>query len=443
LLGVLAAQQRPDLYASFVGAGQMVDVRETDRLFYADTLAWARRTGDTATVDTLRDLGTPPYDDPLAMLPVTAGEHRWNDYTGVDGHQGTRDFMQHLGMPEYTLLDKVGALAGLVDTYAVLYPQLQDLDLRTAVPRLDVPVYLVEGRYEARGRIEPVREWFARLDAPSRQLITFDLSGHRPFVEEPERFHRVMTGTVLAGTAPGEATARSAADPAAEPANELLDLFARYNADVLPGHLIAYAAAIVALGLVLWRPGRTTDRVVAGMLAVMWLWLGAVYLGRYAAQVDPVLGAAYAVLFVVEAWLLARAGVVRHDLAFTTGRGPGRWLGWAAIGYALVVYPFIGVALGHGWPQAPLFGMAPCPSVIVTFGLLLLTASPPPRHLLVIPLIWAILAPLAAVGHGVVEDLGLAVVGLLTVVIVLRATPRRRRAAAATTPQPHPRGRTA
>jgi len=431
LLGVLAAQQRPDLYAAFVGTGQMVDVAETDRMFHDDTLAWARRTGDTATIATLRALGAPPYDDPLAMLPVTAGEQDWNDYTGVAGHQGKREFSEHLGASEYTLLDKLSAIAGLADTYAVLYPQLQDLDLRTAAPRLDVPVYLVEGRYEARGRVVPAREWFAQLDAPDKQLITFGVSGHRPFVEEPEWFHQIMTDIVLADTAPEIATGASGADPTAEPADELLDLFDRYNRAVWPGHLLAYVLAAVVLWLVARRPGRAADRITAGLLAVMWLWLGVVYLGRYASQIDAVLGVVYAVLFIVQAGVFVRAGIMRRDLSFTPGRGVAGAFGWAAIGYALVVYPLLGIVLGHGWPQAPLFGMAPCPSTIFTFGLLLLAVPPLPRHLLVVPAVWAVLAPLAAVGHGVYEDVGLTVVGVVTVALVLAQDRRRSRLDAA------------
>ena len=426
LLGVLAAQQRPELYAAFVGAGQMVDIAETDRMFYDDTLAWAERAGDTATIDTLRGLGEPPYDDPLAMLPVTAGEQKWNNYTDVAGHQGKREFSEHLAVSEYTLLDKLSTLAGLADTYAVLYPQLQDLDLRTAVTRLEVPVYLVEGRYEARGRVEPVRGWFSKLDAPDKQLITFDVSGHRPFVEEPERFHEIMTGSVLGDTAPDVRTGATTADPTADPAKELLDLFARYNRAVWPGHLLAYVLAAVVLWLVARRPGETTDRVITGLLATMWLWLGVVFLGRYATQIDAGLGAAYAVLFIIQACLFVRAGIIRRDLAFTSGHGAAGWIGWAALGYALFVYPVLGIALGHGWPQAPLFGMAPCPSTIATFGLLLLVAPPLPRHLLMVPAIWAVLAPLAAVGHGVYEDVGLAVVGVLTVALVVVRDRRRR-----------------
>lgn len=57
LLGVRAVQQRPDLFAAYVGTGQMVSPVETDRLFYDDTIAWATRTGDDALLATLRRTG--------------------------------------------------------------------------------------------------------------------------------------------------------------------------------------------------------------------------------------------------------------------------------------------------------------------------------------------------------------------------------------------------
>jgi hypothetical protein len=52
-------------------------------------------------------------------------------------------------------MDRVNAVRGLADTFALLYPQLQGLDFRTDAPRIDVPVYLVMGRHEAPGRVIP------------------------------------------------------------------------------------------------------------------------------------------------------------------------------------------------------------------------------------------------------------------------------------------------
>ena len=93
--------------------------------------------------------------------------------------------------------------AGFLDTFAVLYPRLQDIDLRTDVTRLDVPVYLFQGRHEAPGRAVLAEQWFAALDAPAKQLVIGDTSGHRPLWEQPAEFHQFMTRTVLAETEGG------------------------------------------------------------------------------------------------------------------------------------------------------------------------------------------------------------------------------------------------
>jgi len=61
-------------------------------------------------------------------------------------------------------------------------------------------VYLLQGRHEARGRAEPAEQWFRLLDAPRKRLIPFATSGHRPPFEQPDRFHAVLTETVLPET---------------------------------------------------------------------------------------------------------------------------------------------------------------------------------------------------------------------------------------------------
>ena len=60
------------------------------------------------------------------------------------------------------------------------------------MPSLDVPVYMVLGAYEARGRAVPANEWFELLDAPSKERIVFEHSGHRPLFEEPAAFASIM-----------------------------------------------------------------------------------------------------------------------------------------------------------------------------------------------------------------------------------------------------------
>jgi pimeloyl-ACP methyl ester carboxylesterase len=98
----------------------------------------------------------------------------------------------NLFVPENSTMDRINGMRGLLDTFSVLYPQLQAIDFRTDVPSLDVPVYVVLGAHEARGRAVLAQEWFDQLDAPVKEMITFEHAGHRPPFEEPAAFAEVM-----------------------------------------------------------------------------------------------------------------------------------------------------------------------------------------------------------------------------------------------------------
>ncbi|MEP6632253.1 MAG: alpha/beta hydrolase [Lapillicoccus sp.] len=200
ILGVLAAQQHPELYRAYIGVGQMVDPRETDEVFYRDTLAWARNTNKTGLVDQLTTAGPPPYTDMLDYEPVLTNDSLVYPYDHTHNSEGAGGFSTNLFVNEYTLMDQLHAFAGFFDVFTVLYPQLQNLDLRRDATRLRVPVYLVEGRFEAPGRLGPATQWFSLLDAPAKHLVTFDTSGHRALFEQPELFQQLMTDTVLAQT---------------------------------------------------------------------------------------------------------------------------------------------------------------------------------------------------------------------------------------------------
>jgi Family of unknown function (DUF6064) len=87
--------------------------------------------------------------------------------------------------------------------------------------------------------------------------------------------------------------------------------------------------------------------------------------------------------------------------------------------YAMLIYPLIGTLLGHGYPRSPSFGVAPCPTTIFTFGLLLWTNARVPKIVLIIPFLWALLGFSAALSLGVREDLGLLLAGVLSVAMLL------------------------
>jgi pimeloyl-ACP methyl ester carboxylesterase len=207
-LGVLAASRHPQLYHAFVGSGQMVDQLETDLRLYQQALEHIERTGDTAMEASITAVGEPPWDRITGNALDLAGhvERLGTPYTppAAYAERGAPLGPVSVRASEYSLIEKVNVVRGLFDTFAVLYPRVQgEIDLRVMAPQLDVPVYLIEGRYEHPARYDLAVEWFQLLDAPRRQLFTLDRAGHAVAFERFDETHRIMTTIVLPETYPG------------------------------------------------------------------------------------------------------------------------------------------------------------------------------------------------------------------------------------------------
>ncbi|MBS3789207.1 MAG: alpha/beta hydrolase [Candidatus Bipolaricaulota bacterium] len=190
ILGTLAVKERPELFHAYIGAGQMVSPKETDIMFYEDTLELAESTGRNGLDSRLEKNGTPPYENILSYEPAISYEHQWNSNPARDP---STELPSNLFVSENSFMDKINGMRGFFDVFSILYPRIQEVDFRNDVLRLEVPVYIVMGKYEARGRETPAREWFGLLEAPTKELIEFDNSGHRPHFEEPAKFSSIMS----------------------------------------------------------------------------------------------------------------------------------------------------------------------------------------------------------------------------------------------------------
>jgi pimeloyl-ACP methyl ester carboxylesterase len=80
----------------------------------------------------------------------------------------------------------------------VVYPQLWEVDFRKQVTKLEVPVYFLIGRHDVNAPTVLVEEYYDLLEAPYKEIVWFEHSGHNPWVSESGRFVQVMVDTVLA-----------------------------------------------------------------------------------------------------------------------------------------------------------------------------------------------------------------------------------------------------
>ncbi len=200
-LGVLAVQEAPERYAAFVGVGQMVSQRATDAIYYTDTLGWAEATGRDDLAATLREIGPPPYADPRHYETVLSHEMEIYPYDHAANSEGAGQMSENLFVPEYSLTEQVRLLSGTLDTFAALYPRLQDIDFRRTATHFEVPVFFVQGAHEAPGRADLFADWYPRIQAPVKDQVVLETSGHRPLFEQPDAFVAYLSDVVLPRTA--------------------------------------------------------------------------------------------------------------------------------------------------------------------------------------------------------------------------------------------------
>ncbi len=196
---------------------------------------------------------------------------------------------------------------------------------------------------------------------------------------------------------------------------DVLVLFEKYNLAIRPMHVVVYVLALAALFLVL-NPARRSGKFVSIILSFFWLWSGIVFCFLFWGPGYPP-AYAFGVLIVIQGLFFAE-GAYRRKISFRFKPDVYSITGVLILAYAAFFYPLIGYLAGHGYPRGPILGVAPCPTTIFTFGLLMMARGKVPRYFLVIPLIWA-LSGFIPVSIGIVEDTGLILTGIVCTVMIL------------------------
>ena len=201
-LGIMLVQRYPELFHAFIGTGQMVAFLENDEICYDFALRWAQERGDAKKVETLIRQGPPPYYGEGVALKQAAyllDTYNYMNQNPAIADNGANTF-RDLAAPEYGLYDKVNWFRGVLDTLGIVYPHLWDVDFRRQATKLEVPVYFLIGRHDINAPVTLTEQYYELLDAPHKQIVWFEHSGHTPWVSESDRFVEAMVETILPET---------------------------------------------------------------------------------------------------------------------------------------------------------------------------------------------------------------------------------------------------
>lgn len=202
LVGTLLSSRYPEHIAAYCGVGQLVSGMENEKSSYAWTLEQARQRGDKKGIKALESISSygenPAGSDYMKHIMV---ERKWlNRYGGESGHDPS--FRGQLALtvifaPEYTFMDTVNFLRGSMNSLKAMWMSVLESDLRELVPRLEVPVLIIAGRYDYNVPSPLAESYFQTLTAPRKRFVWFENSAHSPCFEEPQKFAEEVSSFFL------------------------------------------------------------------------------------------------------------------------------------------------------------------------------------------------------------------------------------------------------
>jgi hypothetical protein len=96
------------------------------------------------------------------------------------------------------------------------------------------------------------------------------------------------------------------------------------------------------------------------------------------------------------------------------------FLGYFFILYSLIIYPVVGYLIEPNLFRTISIGL-PSPTIILTFGFLLLCDKKFSRYLLIIPSLWAVIGISAVIKLGVYQDSMMLIAAIIADVLILRS----------------------
>ncbi len=192
LVSVHMAQQRPDLFSAFIGIGQIANSKRAEKISFDFTMQAAKAAGDQETIQKLDEIGSPPYSAPKKWINTVMVERGlMQPYEMPDGSMQFslmdiyKIFTFYRG---YTIGEKLGSLEGSNISLQRLWMEAINADLFNTHPSLEIPVLIVQGKYDQHTVTEVAKDYFEALVAPTKAYLEFENAAHWPHLRDFDRY---------------------------------------------------------------------------------------------------------------------------------------------------------------------------------------------------------------------------------------------------------------
>lgn len=201
-LGIEAARRFPEHFYAYIGVSQVANTRASEEEAHAFILEAAKQNGDTKVVQEMA-LYAPDKATFLSMDYFKLRSKYLNLYGGGMIHQKFKMstiLLKVLSASFYTVKEKINMRKSMT----LSLPLIDDLikaELTDKDYTLEIPVYLLQGKYDQQTSYLQAKKLFDQIDAPVKQFYSFEQSAHSPMFEEIPLFQQILADIVEAKNA--------------------------------------------------------------------------------------------------------------------------------------------------------------------------------------------------------------------------------------------------
>lgn len=204
LLGVEMIRARPDLFAAYMGVGQIVDMARGEQLSYFGAIDRLRAKGDERRAAQLEAIGPPPYPSIKAL--VRQRKLLVTTMPAAERRVFRNAPLNLLLAPDARLKDLVDWQLGPRFSVGKLWDQIRAWRLADGGYDFDVPLTFVQGELDLQTPSALVTEAFAKLHAPKKELVILAGAGHTALVTDAAEARKALLGKVLPSVKTSAAT---------------------------------------------------------------------------------------------------------------------------------------------------------------------------------------------------------------------------------------------
>lgn len=198
ITGVKYALRYPeDLYA-YIGTGQVVNGMENEMESLSYTLKMAKKNNNKKAIAELKEVQKNYPSLPLKSLAYVYTERKWLEkFGGVYHTVSFSTLFENLAKEESALINNSLANKGEEFSMKHLWKELLSVDFLSADTVFQIPVFLICGKYDYNTPTDLAKQYFNKIKAPLKECFIFENSGHLIPFEEPDKFNRLLTQTIL------------------------------------------------------------------------------------------------------------------------------------------------------------------------------------------------------------------------------------------------------